>query len=278
MIVRVPKPGEEGIIKITKSALCYNPSQMAASKVKQGDKVSWNWGGGAPAGTVAETKDEGEIAIQSKRGNTIKKNASPDDPAVHVERSGNDVVKRASELTVQEKAPMNKLDDGGERHDSKKRKPEEREGLGDDDDGNKIASAKCSKTEEPHEVNKRGKEVKKGGKDPNKRQKIRQDDNDVKDITYNLRALKRERKDDGDGAKDEGDEGVEKEEKEGKDNKPKQANTSTKPAHMEKARTRQSQGESELPCTSEADVKDDPKLGMEQDDVSTRTRSHDIET
>ena len=66
--------------------------------------VSWNWGGGAPGGKVAETKEHGEIAIQSKRGNTIKKNAEPDNPAVHIARSGNDVVKRASELNVEEKA------------------------------------------------------------------------------------------------------------------------------------------------------------------------------
>ena len=47
---------------------------------------------------------EGEIAIKTKRGNTVKKNAEPDNPAVHIERSGNDVVKRASELTVEQKA------------------------------------------------------------------------------------------------------------------------------------------------------------------------------
>ena len=47
---------------------------------------------------------EGEIAIQSNKGNTIKKNADPDDPAVHVSRQGNDVVKRAHELEVEEKA------------------------------------------------------------------------------------------------------------------------------------------------------------------------------
>ena len=65
--------------------------------------VSWNWGSGQPGGEVAEVKDQGEIAIESKKGNTIKKNASPDNPAVHVERSGNDVVKRASELQIDEK-------------------------------------------------------------------------------------------------------------------------------------------------------------------------------
>jgi len=77
---------------------------MAGETPEKGDKVSWNWGGGAPGGKVAETKEHGEIAIQSKKGNTIKKNASPDNPAVHIERSGNDVVKRANELNIEEKA------------------------------------------------------------------------------------------------------------------------------------------------------------------------------
>ena len=53
---------------------------------------------------MAETKSKGEIAIETKRGNTVKKNAEPGNPAVHIERSGNDVVKRASELTVEKKA------------------------------------------------------------------------------------------------------------------------------------------------------------------------------
>lgn len=76
--------------------------------------VAWNWGGGAPGGKVANKKEEGEIAIQSKRGNTIKKNASPDNPAVHISRSGNDVVKRASELEVKEKGSGNKGQQNGE--------------------------------------------------------------------------------------------------------------------------------------------------------------------
>ena len=66
--------------------------------------VSWNWGSGQPSGEVAEVKEKGEIAIESNRGNTIKKNAEPDNPAVHIERSGNDVVKRASELQIDKKA------------------------------------------------------------------------------------------------------------------------------------------------------------------------------
>jgi hypothetical protein len=73
-------------------------------KADSNSVVSWNWGGGAPGGKVAETKEHGDIAIQSKKGNTIKKKAELGNPAVHVERSGNDVVKKASELNIEEKA------------------------------------------------------------------------------------------------------------------------------------------------------------------------------
>ncbi|MCJ1310251.1 hypothetical protein MMC25_003913 [Agyrium rufum] len=70
---------------------------------EKGDQVSWNYGGGKPSGEVAEKKTEGEIAIESKRGNTIKKKADPENPAIHISRPGNDVVKRQSELNVEEK-------------------------------------------------------------------------------------------------------------------------------------------------------------------------------
>lgn len=60
--------------------------------------MSWNWGNGHPEGTVAEVKTSGELAIETK-GKHIKVNASDENPAVHVAREGNDVVKRASALT-----------------------------------------------------------------------------------------------------------------------------------------------------------------------------------
>ena len=72
--------------------------------VRVGFVVSWQYGGGQPSGEVAEKKTEGEVAITSKRGNTIKRNADPDNPALHVSRSGNDVVKRMSEVEVADKA------------------------------------------------------------------------------------------------------------------------------------------------------------------------------
>jgi len=70
--------------------------------------VTWNWGNGKPGGVVAEVRTEGELAIKTA-GKTVKKNADPENPALHVERSGNDVFKRASELNKEVDA-----DDRGE--------------------------------------------------------------------------------------------------------------------------------------------------------------------
>ncbi|KAG6893885.1 hypothetical protein C0992_008291 [Termitomyces sp. T32_za158] len=71
---------------------------MADKNLQEGDEVSWKWGTSEPTGTVAEMKTEGKLEIETK-GKLVHKNADPSNPAVHVERSGNDVVKRASELT-----------------------------------------------------------------------------------------------------------------------------------------------------------------------------------
>lgn len=43
------------------------------------------------------------MSVTSKRGNVIKRKGEPENPAVHVSRPGNDVVKKQSELTVEEK-------------------------------------------------------------------------------------------------------------------------------------------------------------------------------
>jgi len=77
---------------------------MADTTVKEGDQASWKWSGSRPSGEVAEVKEHGDLSIQSNKGNTITKHASPDDPAVHLAREGNDVVKRAHELTVEKEA------------------------------------------------------------------------------------------------------------------------------------------------------------------------------
>ncbi|KAK5044865.1 hypothetical protein LTR84_010403 [Exophiala bonariae] len=141
---------------------------MPSEEPEKGDKVMWNWGSGQPGGTVAETKTEGEIAITSKKGNKIKKNAEPGNPAVHVERSGNDVVKKASELNVEEKAngssgSSDKKEEKSESNTGDKRKHDETEKNGDKEEKTE------DKADEPLEENADGKTVK--AKDSNKKQK-----------------------------------------------------------------------------------------------------------
>jgi len=77
-------------------------SDMSA-QVQEGDKVSWNWNGPHPSGAAVEVKP-GEVTVVSHRGNEIKKTGDESNPAVHIERSGNDVVKTANELHVDKKA------------------------------------------------------------------------------------------------------------------------------------------------------------------------------
>lgn len=65
--------------------------------MKAGDKVTWKWGNGTAEGIVKSVHAE-RTSIQSK-GKTIKRNGTPDDPAVIIKpESGNDVLKLSSEI------------------------------------------------------------------------------------------------------------------------------------------------------------------------------------
>jgi len=68
--------------------------------------VSWKWGSGNPGGEAAEVK-AGDVTVTSHRGNDITKHGTEDNPAVHIARPGNDVVKKASELTVESETKSN---------------------------------------------------------------------------------------------------------------------------------------------------------------------------
>lgn len=72
--------------------------------------VSWNWNGNHPSGVASEIK-AGDVTVVSHRGNEITKTGTESDPAVHIVRSGNDVVKRASELHVEHKGEQNGTSD-----------------------------------------------------------------------------------------------------------------------------------------------------------------------
>lgn len=70
--------------------------------------MSWKWSGGQPSGVAAEVKAD-TLTITSDKGNEIKRKGDEENPAVRIEREGNDVVKKASELVVEEKG------EGGEK-------------------------------------------------------------------------------------------------------------------------------------------------------------------
>lgn len=66
--------------------------------LSKGDEVSWSWGSQHPSGTVKEVKDDG-AEVKTKKGNTISKDGSKDDPAVVIETAnGNNAVKNVSRL------------------------------------------------------------------------------------------------------------------------------------------------------------------------------------
>ncbi|KAI0433202.1 hypothetical protein F5Y09DRAFT_338993 [Xylaria sp. FL1042] len=243
---------------------------MTANKPKKGDKVSWSWGGGASGGTVAETRDQGEIAIKSKRGNTVKKNASPDNPAVHVERSGNDVVKRASELTVEKKVSQNqsKKDDDGE-NSGNKRKAKSQGGSETDTNEEEEETEETSDADDVHTTNKQGKE-----------------DGELKDETGGLNASENESEEETSNIEEEEmEEDEQKDEDEGGDEddggeeNQKQVGSNKKSTGSRKCRTVGNRGEEKEEGESSGQAKpqgNKNRAGREDgDQVSTRTRSHD---
>ncbi|KAI6795485.1 hypothetical protein KC361_g4943 [Hortaea werneckii] len=126
---------------------------MADKEIKEGDEVSWQWSGGRPGGVASEVKEQGEMTMETKRGNEVKKNAEPDNPAVKVDREGHDVVKKASELEVEEEGPNHKED--GEKQDDKKDEEKNEEGEEKDEDKNEADGEEKKDGEEPQAGEKR---------------------------------------------------------------------------------------------------------------------------
>lgn len=105
---------------------CRDSGRICKERIADELAVSWQWSGGAPGGTASEVATEGELKMETKSGNEVKKNADPENPAVRVERSGHDVVKRASELEVEEEGPKHK--DGEAKKDEGEKNGEEKNG------------------------------------------------------------------------------------------------------------------------------------------------------
>lgn len=87
--------------------------------------VSYQWGGGKPGGTVTDKATDGAVTMETKNGNEVKKKGDSDNPALYISRdSGHDVVKKSSEVEIDEKGSGNK---GGD----------EKEDAGDAEEGRK---------------------------------------------------------------------------------------------------------------------------------------------
>lgn len=131
-----------------------------ADQVQEGDKVSWSWNGSNPSGTAAEVKP-GEVTVTSHRGNEISKTGDEENPAVHIERNGNDVVKKASELDVEKKTE----DSSSTNQNGNEEKDEEK---GDKENGEKAekkdTEMKDAEPEEKNGAQGSGDEVKVGDK------------------------------------------------------------------------------------------------------------------
>jgi len=109
--------------------------------------VHWNWNGSHPSGTVGEVK-AGEVTVVSHRGNEISKTGTASNPAVHIERSGNDVVKTANELHVDKPAASSSSNGTSENKEEKKEAEAEKK-------EDKKAEKKEVETEKKEEVKKK---------------------------------------------------------------------------------------------------------------------------
>ncbi|KHN94506.1 DNA-binding protein [Metarhizium album ARSEF 1941] len=64
---------------------------------KKGDTVSWNWGQGQPEGTVKDVKHE-KASVTTKKGNTVSRDGTAEDPAVVIDAGQSKAVKLNHEL------------------------------------------------------------------------------------------------------------------------------------------------------------------------------------
>ena len=132
-------------------------SQTTVPSLTRDTTVHWNYGSGKPTGEVAEVVTEGEAKVVSKKGNEIKKNADPENPAVKLSRPGNDVVKRASELEIDEKGDKAAKDAPAEKEEEEAAAPAENgadeaktgEKRKADDEGAEDEEKKDDEDEEP---------------------------------------------------------------------------------------------------------------------------------
>ena len=67
------------------------------AKVKEGDKVEWNYAGHKAEGTVSEVHEED--VTKKVQGKTVKRKGSAEEPALVLSQGKKKIVKSASEVT-----------------------------------------------------------------------------------------------------------------------------------------------------------------------------------
>ncbi|KAK5169393.1 uncharacterized protein LTR77_005368 [Saxophila tyrrhenica] len=118
------------------------------NNVEKGDEVSYQWSGGRPGGTVTDKATEGAVTMETKRGNEVKKGGDEENPALYISRDeGHDVVKKASEVDIEEKG------DGDKGGDEKEEgaEEEEKEENGDAKTGEKRSAEETSEEKKDEE-------------------------------------------------------------------------------------------------------------------------------
>ncbi|KAG9229402.1 hypothetical protein BJ875DRAFT_474957 [Amylocarpus encephaloides] len=132
-----------------------------SGQVQDGDKVSWDWDGSHPSGTAGEVK-AGEVTVTSHRGNEISKTGDESNLAVHIDRSGNDVVNATNELNVESKGSVsetNKQNGTSEQKEDEKKEDEKKEDEKKEDE--KKEEHKAQRGEEKGEEKKEAESEKK---------------------------------------------------------------------------------------------------------------------
>ena len=89
--------------------------------------MTYAWGSGQPGGTVTQVESNADVTMETKKGNEVKKHGEPENPALYIERDGHDVVKKASEVEVSEKADKPKESESEKKTDGEEKKDEKEE-------------------------------------------------------------------------------------------------------------------------------------------------------
>ncbi|PRQ76858.1 hypothetical protein AAT19DRAFT_12276 [Rhodotorula toruloides] len=133
--------------------------------LKEGDRVSWNYGGGHPTGTVEAVVPEHDT-IETKGGKEVSRKGTAEDPAVELKAdSGNKAIKLAHELnevdesSTGDKTSYAKEAAGGDAKTNK----EAEEKTGDKDVGEDKSEERKEESEEKDEGKDDAKEAQRKG-------------------------------------------------------------------------------------------------------------------